>query len=141
MATAVRFTVLTGPHKDCRFCFCGPNRCQIGRAMDCFMRLAGTERDQLISRHHCQLEVNPPAIQVLDLGSRNGTYVNGRKVETYVQESVQEAAFAVEDGDLITVGGTTLVAEIIECPHAVNEAGHSAWREGVTAKRDCPLTC
>ena len=80
MTTAVRLTVLTGPHKNHRFCFCGPTRCQIGRALDCFVQLAGEARDQLISRHHCRLDINPPLIEVEDVGSRNGTFVTARRL-------------------------------------------------------------
>src|SRR5260370_40559141 len=81
MVTAVRLTVVTGPHKNRRFCFCGPTRCQVGRALDCFVQFSGTERDHLISRYHCQLNVDPPCIRVEDLGSKNRTYVNGRAVD------------------------------------------------------------
>ncbi len=81
MFTAIRLTVLTGPHRNRRSCFCGSTRCQVGRDLQCFVQLSGTERNQLISRHHCQLDTHPPEIQVEDLRSSNGTYVNGKKVD------------------------------------------------------------
>uniref|UniRef100_UPI003783CE35 FHA domain-containing protein n=1 Tax=Prosthecobacter sp. TaxID=1965333 RepID=UPI003783CE35 len=36
--------------------------------------------DECVLRHHFILEACPPQACVRDLGSRNGTYVNGRKV-------------------------------------------------------------
>jgi len=143
MATAIRLTVVTGPHKDSKFCFCGPTRCQAGRALDCFIQFAGTERDKLISRYHCQMEIDPPFVQVRDLGSRNGTYINGRKVELEAQEMAdlpnpEISAAACKHGDLVTLGGTTLRIDAVDCPHAKDADGKPGW-EGVY--RDCPVPC
>jgi eukaryotic-like serine/threonine-protein kinase len=146
MVTAVRLTVLTGPHKNRRFCFCGPTRCQVGRDLNCFVQMSGTERDQLISRHHCLLNINPPSIQVEDLGSSNGTYVNGKKVDPSPKETTllpnSETGLVVNQGDLLTTGGTTFRVDVVDCPHAGSElAGKSIWEAGETAKKDCPLPC
>lgn len=140
MATAVRLTVLTGPHRGHRFCFCGPTRCQAGRALDCLVQFSGTERDQLISRYHCQLEIDPPSIRVSDLGSRNGTYINGRTVERNLSHPEKPGSM-VSTGDVITMGGTTMQVDVIECPHAATDSeGKPTW-EGETVKKDCPLPC
>jgi eukaryotic-like serine/threonine-protein kinase len=142
MVIAVRLTVLTGPHKNRRFCFCGPTRCQVGRALDCLVQLSGTERDLFISRHHCQLDIDPPSVQVRDLGSTNGTYVNGTAVESTLKELSEKVGSVVNHGDLLTVGGTTFRVDILDCPHAGNELeGKSIWEAGETAKKDCPLPC
>jgi eukaryotic-like serine/threonine-protein kinase len=147
MFTAIRLTVLTGPHRNRRFCFCGPTRCQVGRALDCFIQLSGSERDQLISRHHCQLEIDPPAVRVEDLGSSNGTYINGKKVDssprqTMVDPNSMPADSFMNHGDVLTIGGTTLRIDVVDCPHAGSEvAGKSIWESGETARRDCPLSC
>jgi len=53
-------------------------RCWFGRAADCHARLPGD--DTLVSRHHFLVEVNPPAARLRDLGSLNGTQVNGQKI-------------------------------------------------------------
>jgi|GEM_PF-5674539 len=53
-------------------------RCWFGRAADCHARLPGD--DTLVSRHHFLVEVNPPAARLRDLGSLNGTLVNGQKI-------------------------------------------------------------
>ena len=141
MASALRLTVLTGPHKDRKFCFCGPARCQIGRGMDCFVNLSGTDRDVFISRHHCHLNVDPPDVRVLDLGSRNGTYVNGKKVEPNPNEPFcVRAGSVVKPGDVLTIGGTTLKLDIVDCPYVGNELA-DIWRPGETATSDCFLPC
>lgn len=142
MATTVRLTVLTGPHKTRKFCFCGPNRCQVGRALDCFVEFSGTERDLLISRHHCQLDVDPPSVYVRDLGSTNGTYLNAKEVESSQKDLPENIGSQVEHGDLLTIGGTTCRIEVLDCPHAGNDAeGKPIWEAEKTAKKDCPLPC
>jgi hypothetical protein len=54
--------------------------------------------DSLVSRHHCQLKLQHGAYGFVDLGSRNGSVVNG--------QSVQEVALG--PGDLIRIGSTSI---------------------------------
>jgi pSer/pThr/pTyr-binding forkhead associated (FHA) protein len=104
--------------------------------------LSGTERDQLISRHHCQLEIDPPSLHIRDLGSKNGTYLNGAEVDSGLAVPSEKADRVVNDGDLLTIGGTTLRVDILDCPHAIKGSdGKSVWEAGETAKEDCPLAC
>jgi pSer/pThr/pTyr-binding forkhead associated (FHA) protein len=110
--------------------------------MDCFVQFSGAERDALISRHHCHLDIDPPSIQVRDLGSINGTYVNGTEVDSGLNELSQQVGSVINHGDLLTVGGTTLSVDIVDCPHAGNVIeGNSVWAAGETAKKDCTLPC
>jgi len=143
MCTAIRLTVLTGPHRNRRFCFCGPTQCEIGRALECFVQLSGTERDQLISRHHCLLDIDPPEIQVKDLGSSNGTYINGTRISLTPDDTTAETTgMPLRHGDVLTIGGTTLRVELVDCPYATNElAAKPMWNAGQTAKKDCALAC
>ena len=46
----------------------------IGREQDCHLRL----ESGLVSRHHCVLLLDEYTLRIRDLGSRNGTYVNGQ---------------------------------------------------------------
>ena len=48
----------------------------IGREQDCQLRLEG----ELVSRHHCVLLLDEYTLRIRDLGSRNGTYVNGSRI-------------------------------------------------------------
>jgi pSer/pThr/pTyr-binding forkhead associated (FHA) protein len=52
----------------------------IGRANDCTIQLPTNFRFAEVSRHHCLLDIDPPAIRVRDLGSLNGTFVNGEVI-------------------------------------------------------------
>jgi pSer/pThr/pTyr-binding forkhead associated (FHA) protein len=63
----------------------------IGRAPDCHLR---PDSDR-ISRHHCVLLIEEGRVVVRDLGSRNGTFVNGEKIE---------GDRALENADRLTVG-------------------------------------
>jgi predicted component of type VI protein secretion system len=139
MATAIRLTVMTGPHQNRTFCFCGPTRCQAGRALDCFIHFSGTERDKLISRYHCQMEFVPPFVHIRDLGSRNGTFINGKRVANADPDNSENGDFTCQHGDLITLGGTTMRVAIVECPHA-GTAEKPGW-DGEMSKKDCQLRC
>ena len=48
----------------------------VGRGEDCHLR----PKSDLISRHHCVLLVEESTVVVRDLGSRNGTFVNGQRI-------------------------------------------------------------
>ena len=50
---------------------------RIGRGEDCQLR----PRSEMISRRHCEILVEEGATKVRDLGSRNGTFVNGERVK------------------------------------------------------------
>ena len=88
-----------------------------GRGADCHARLS--EQDGKASRHHFLLEVNPPAARLRDLGSLNGTYVNGRKHGGREKHLTPEQAAQqpwpqvdLRDGDLIRVGATVINVRI-----------------------------
>jgi pSer/pThr/pTyr-binding forkhead associated (FHA) protein len=48
----------------------------IGREEDCHLR----PPSEFISRHHCVLLLDAYTLRIRDLGSKNGTYVNGRRI-------------------------------------------------------------
>jgi len=66
----------------------------IGRAVDNDIRLSNT----LVSRHHCRIEIGEEGAWITDLGSSNGTQVNGDTVSRCV----------VEPGDQLGVGKVIL---------------------------------
>lgn len=64
--------------------------------------------DMLVSRHHVRITADANGLILEDLGSRNGTYVNGRRVErTHLSEGdrigIGAATFEVRDGWLLNV--------------------------------------
>lgn len=73
----VTVAVLHGPLRGRTFAFHEHTTCVVGRADDCTLRLPEDEEYSGISRHHCLLDIDPPDVRVRDLGSCNGTYVNG----------------------------------------------------------------
>jgi pSer/pThr/pTyr-binding forkhead associated (FHA) protein len=54
--------------------------------------------DAQVSRHHCQLKLQHGAYSFADLGSRNGSLVNGQPV----------TEIALGPGDVIRIGGTVI---------------------------------
>jgi pSer/pThr/pTyr-binding forkhead associated (FHA) protein len=64
-----------------------------------------------VSRSHCRLEYTEDRLHIRDLGSRNGTHVNGCNV------SVHE----IESGDNIQVGDFRLWIQLIACPTELEE--------------------
>lgn len=66
----------------------------IGRGNDAALKLTHA----LISRQHCELFANHGRVMVRDLGSLNGTFVAGRRIETAPLSS----------GELLTIGSVTL---------------------------------
>src|SRR5207302_378500 len=75
----ITLTVTAGPHKGRVFTFVGHDTFLVGRSSRAHFRLP--VKDRYFSRVHFLIEVNPPECALLDMGSRNGTYVNGARVD------------------------------------------------------------
>ena len=73
----------------------------IGRGDDCQMRPTSLS----VSRHHCLLLVNDGRASICDLGSRNGTLLNGMPVVGKHQ---------LKSGDKVTVGPLKLEVQLAE---------------------------
>jgi DNA-binding NtrC family response regulator len=54
--------------------------CLVGAASECDIRI----EDKAISRKHLELRLVPAGVQVRDLGSRNGTWYMGQRIESMV---------------------------------------------------------
>jgi pSer/pThr/pTyr-binding forkhead associated (FHA) protein len=81
-------------------------RLLIGREADCDLRPAG----EFVSRHHCALLLDGFTLRVRDLGSKNGTFVNGHRIAA-------AAVPLLHNADLISVGETTFIIELSPQPH------------------------
>ncbi len=68
--------------------------------------------DPDISRRHCVIEKSGEGFCIHDLGSRNGTKVNGRRVQRQT----------LSDGDVIQIGSTKLRFHVGEVAHARRSA-------------------
>jgi eukaryotic-like serine/threonine-protein kinase len=127
MAVTVSLAVTEGPLRGQRFEFADHDTFLFGRAPDCHARLP--TQDHSASRHHFLLEVNPPEARLRDLGSLNGTHVNGvrhggRRPDESPESAAARPATQVElkDGDLIRVGETTIRVSI-PAPAACSDCG------------------
>lgn len=74
----------------------------LGRREDCDLRIPLGE----VSRKHCRLVQEGPTLRLEDLGSSNGTYLNGRRI----QEAI------VNPGDAIQVGPVLFAVQIDGVP-------------------------
>lgn len=118
MSAAIKLTVITGPHNRVRYCFREKTECKVGRAPDCKVQFNGYEKDSLISRHHCILDIDPPRMWIRDLKSTNGTFLNGKPIfsEAMIIISNECPPVEVNHGDMLTIGGTTVEVDVIDCP-------------------------
>jgi len=70
----------------------------LGRQEDCPIKIPSAQ----ISRHHCEITAGGSGIRIRDLGSSNGTFVNGQRVE--------EAP--LHEGDVLAIGPMLFVMQI-----------------------------
>jgi serine/threonine-protein kinase len=92
--------VTAGPHEGREFTFAGHDTFIVGRSQRAHFRLS--TKDRFFSRVHFMVELNPPQCRLMDLGSRNGTYVNGERVKVT----------DLKDGDQIKAGKTILRVKV-----------------------------
>ncbi len=90
----------------------------IGRSAECDLVV----RDILLSRAHCRIEPTPDGWLLTDLASKNGTVLDGRRVETR----------RLRDGDSFRLGKTVISFHGGAMPGSVET-------ETQTAKRQRPL--
>jgi pSer/pThr/pTyr-binding forkhead associated (FHA) protein len=87
--------VVEHPHALPRLVAIDSSPILVGRGPDCTIALD----DDQVSREHAQFVVRDDRVLVRDLGSRNGTYVNGAVIVGDV---------AIGDDDLVTIGRARL---------------------------------
>jgi len=72
----------------------------IGREADCQLPI----QSGFISRYHCVLLLDEHTFRVRDLGSKNGTFVNGCRLSTN--------EIVLQQGDLLTVGEVSFQVDL-----------------------------
>jgi pSer/pThr/pTyr-binding forkhead associated (FHA) protein len=127
----VILTVTEGTLKGQQFEFNDRAIWVLGRAKDCNLQLPNDKQHEKISRYHCKLIINPPSIQIQDLGSLHGTYVNGqmigRRTANQSPSEITRSTFpehALADGDEINLGGKTVLQ--VQIKEAVPETSTTA---------------
>ncbi len=93
--------VASGPHERLETTFEGAGARIVGRAPQVSFALS---EDRLLSREHFVIEVNPPVCDLVDLGSTNGTKVNGLRVDRV----------RLSSGDVIAAGDSTIAISVCE---------------------------
>ncbi|NMD54209.1 MULTISPECIES: ATP-binding cassette domain-containing protein [Tsukamurella] len=103
----------------------GTGQMSIGRTPDNDIAIG----DMLVSRRHARLLTGPQGLVIEDLGSANGTQVNGRRIA---------GPTALRDGDLVTVGNSDLIVEQgrLERPKAQEFAGAGLAVQAITLTVD-----
>ena len=89
-------------------------RTVLGRQVDCHVRIPANE----VSRNHCEVLFRDGGVEIADMGSRNGTFVNGERTDRR----------ALQPGDLISVGPAVFVVRIDGEPAEIDAA--EAYRSG-----------
>lgn len=83
---------------------------KIGRGETCHLR----PNSEQVSREHAEFTISNDAVAVRDLGSRNGTLVNGK--------ALTAEACQLKDRDLVQVGPLTFAVAILDAPVAARQA-------------------
>jgi len=92
----------------------------IGRLSDCDLYAPLTS----VSKKHCQLSCDRGVLKVRDLGSRNGTYLNGKRIDEAV----------IKAGDCLRIGPLTFVFQIDGQPENINmPTGHKSAQKDTLA--------
>ncbi len=99
----VRLVVVDGPETGRSFTFAGADSFLVGRSPKAHLVL-DPRADRYVSRAHCLIDIRPPNLIVNDLGSTNGTYVDGERIQRAV----------VGNGAEIRVGRTRIKALVSE---------------------------
>jgi pSer/pThr/pTyr-binding forkhead associated (FHA) protein len=100
-----RLKILTGPLSGQTISILA-GKLLIGREDDCHLRSAS----EFVSRHHCVLLLDEFTLRIRDLGSQNGTFVNGRRIV--------RGELILLDGDAVSVGDLEFH---IDCAQATTE--------------------
>lgn len=111
MSAKITLTVTQDDRTVQEVVFHRPSVCIVGRGRDCSLRLPNDLIHSTISRRHCLLKIDPPLIEIRDLGSLNGTYVNGEPIgrrEADPAHREEPTDYPLRAGDQIQVGDVTL---------------------------------
>src|SRR5262245_62086380 len=123
MSAKVTLTYKQGGPQGKEFVFEQTAHPVIGRAEDCAVRVEGKgEIYGMVSRHHCQFDIEPSCVRVRDLGSKNGTYVNGKIIGKrgkglFAEEVAGESGLVrnLADGDEVELWPVILKVGIKSC--------------------------
>ena len=117
MNAALILEATAGDLRGEQFRFTRPSYCVLGRSRVCNLRLPG---DATVSRQHCLLELAADGVWVQDLGSLNGTFVNGGKIGQRDARHDGDATMvrpgrqSLRDGDLLRIGNNVFAVRVMD---------------------------
>lgn len=114
MSTRIKLTVVKGSHEGEELTWVGQTRITIGRSKECTFQLHGAVDDLLVSRRHCLIDVHPDKVEIRDLKSCNGTFVNGLRLGESHKPIRGPSALKrrLKNGDAIRIGNAVLQVDI-----------------------------
>jgi pSer/pThr/pTyr-binding forkhead associated (FHA) protein len=106
MLIHVILTATAGEPKSRDFVLEGARQVLIGRSSNCDLQVD----DPTVSRRHCSIDTDGEAVWVRDIGSMNGTYINGEKIG--------QPQFVLHDGDVLRLGNHEfrITLEVVDPP-------------------------
>jgi serine/threonine-protein kinase len=120
MAAPVILRIKVGKGRGKTYALHDACRCLIGRGRECEIRLPDEPAFLTVSRHHCVLDIDLPAIRVRDSGSRNGTYLNGMQIGRPAHWELPAEALSgpcyeydLSEGDELKVGDTIFEVDVV----------------------------
>ncbi len=122
MNAGVTLTVVQGAYPGKEYAFHERTLCTVGRGTDCLLQLPNDIAHLNVSRRHCLFDIAPPEACVRDLGSRNGTFVNGKNIGQRAHGTPPGADTDLNLGDWILVDGDEVrVGDTIFRVHIEND--------------------
>ena len=119
---AISFVVIKGGMAAAQLSANFDNSLTIGRAPDCGLRL---DNEPTVSGHHCEVRCDGIAYYIRDLGSTNGTALNGVAINRSTK---------INNGDKILLGSLELVVSGLpqgNAPSMTNNLGGATVRQRV----------
>ncbi|MCA9623761.1 MAG: FHA domain-containing protein [Myxococcales bacterium] len=121
---------LSGRHQGSDFVLDDPSEVVVGRSGDADLILV----EGMVSRRHARFELSSGTLRIEDLGSTNGTFVNGDKVKHAT----------LREGDRVLIGTTILKVAFSELPLGTRpppplgllDEGQTADRTGMAGRLD-----
>jgi pSer/pThr/pTyr-binding forkhead associated (FHA) protein len=121
MSAQVIFTAIGGALDGRQYTFTGKTECVVGRSRSCDVCVPADA--YAVSRRHCLLDIDGPAVILQDLGSLNGTYLNGelvgqrdKKLHAEEAAGATQPKYTLEDGDEFRVGYVAFRVRIVREP-------------------------
>jgi pSer/pThr/pTyr-binding forkhead associated (FHA) protein len=116
-STLLILRAIEGELNGQEFAISGPAHWVLGRSRSCTLRLPG---DGTVSRQHCLIEVEEGGAWIQDLGSLNGTLVNGEKIgqRQAIRHGdatmVQPPRHGLQDGDELRICNNRFLVGVTE---------------------------